>query len=90
MGGFIPAFAGQRVVYGHPYETVDAKAREQQVEGFFAGTLDQSQLLRDHAVAYVIVGPRERKLGMRGTLPLPAEEVFSSGDVVVYRVRRDT
>jgi asparagine N-glycosylation enzyme membrane subunit Stt3 len=90
MGGFIPAFAGQRVVYGHPYETVDAQAREQQVKGFFAGTLDQMQLLRDAAAAYVIVGPRERKLGMTGMLPVPAEAVFSSGAVVVYRVRRDT
>ena len=90
MGGFIPAFAGQRVVYGHPYETVNAQTREQQVKGFFAGTLDQAQLLRDTAAAYVIVGPRERKLGMTGTLPVPADEVFSSGDVVIYRVRRDT
>jgi hypothetical protein len=85
MGGFIPALAGQRVVYGHPYETVDAKAREQQVTDFFAGTLDRVQMLRDNAVAYVIVGPRERKLGVMDTLPLPVEEVFSSGDVVVSR-----
>jgi hypothetical protein len=88
MGGFIPAFAGQRVVYGHPYETVDAKAREQEVIDFFAGTSDQAQLLRDNAIAYVIVGPRERKFGRLATQQLPVEEVFSSGDVTVYRVRR--
>jgi hypothetical protein len=89
MGGFIPAFAGQRVVYGHPYETINAKAREQQVKDFFAGTIDRAQLLRDDAVSYIIVGPRERKLGMLDTQQLPAELVFSSGDVAVYRVRRD-
>jgi hypothetical protein len=89
MGGFIPAFAGQRVVYGHPYETVNAEAREQQVKDFFAGTIDQAQLLRDDGVAYIIVGPRERKLGAFDAAQLPIEEVFSSGDVVVYRVKRD-
>ena len=79
MGGFIPAFAGQRVVYGHPYETVNAQAREQQVKDFFAGTIDQAQLLRDNAVTYIVVGPRERKLGTLDMQELPLEEVFSSG-----------
>jgi hypothetical protein len=90
MGGFIPAFAGQRVVYGHPYETVNAKAREEQVKAFYAGTLDQAQLLNDYAVTHIIVGPREQALGTFDATRLPVEEVFSSGDVVVYRVKRKT
>lgn len=90
MGGFVPAFAGQRVVYGHPYETVDAPRREQQVKDFFAGTLDRVQLLRDNAVAYILVGPREQKLGAVDMTRLPVEAVFTAGDVVVYRVERDS
>jgi hypothetical protein len=89
MGGFIPAFAGQRVVYGHPYETVNAKLREEQVKLFFAGRINQEQILRDNAVAYLIVGPRERKLGLSDVAQLPVEEVFSSGDVTIYRVKRN-
>lgn len=89
MGGFIPAQAGQRVVYGHPFETVDAKRREQLVKDFFAGTIDRAQVLRDNAVAYILVGPRERQLGPIDFAGLPVEEVFSAGDVVVYRVKRD-
>jgi hypothetical protein len=88
MGGFIPAFAGQRVVYGHPYETVNAKIREQQVMDFFSGAIDQSQMVRDYSIGYIFVGPRERKLGVLDTTHLPVEEVFSSGDVAVYRVVR--
>ena len=34
-GAFIPAFAGQRVVYGHPYETVDADHKRQIGDGLF-------------------------------------------------------
>jgi hypothetical protein len=89
MGGFIPAFAGQRVIYGHPYETVEAQVRQQQVTDFFAGTIDQAQLLRDNAVAYLVIGPRERKLGVLDMAGWPVEEVFSIGDVTVYRVKRD-
>ncbi len=88
MGGFIPAFAGQRVVYGHPYETVNARAREQQVKDFFAGTIDQLQMMRDYSVEFIVVGPRERNLGMLDPAQLPVEEAFSVGDVVVYRVVR--
>jgi hypothetical protein len=90
LGGFIPALAGQRVVYGHPFETVNAEARETQVEDFFAGTSDRVRLLNAYAVSYIIVGPRERKLGTFDAAPLPVEEVFASGDVKVYRVQRET
>jgi hypothetical protein len=90
LGGFIPAFSGQRVVYGHPFETVDAKRREQLVKDFFAGTLDRAQVLSDNAVTYIVVGPRERQLGEVDFANLSVEEVFTAGDVVVYRVKRDT
>jgi asparagine N-glycosylation enzyme membrane subunit Stt3 len=88
IGAFIPAFAGQRVVYGHPYETVNAKTREQQVKDFYADAPDHAQLLDDYAVTHIVVGPREKKLGAFDVARLPLEEVFSSGDVVVYRVIR--
>ena len=87
LGGFVPALAGQRVVYGHPYETVNAKAREEQVKSFYAGTIDQAHLLQDYAVDYIIVGPRERELGTLDAALLPLEEIFSSGDVTIYRVK---
>ena len=90
MGGFIPALAGQRVVYGHPYETVNAKQREQLVKDFFAGTLDEAQMLRANNVSYLFIGPREMKLGQLDLRQLPVEEVFSVGDVKVYRVKRET
>jgi hypothetical protein len=46
-------------------------------------------LLRANAIAYIIVGSRERKLGMLDVTDLPVEEVFMAGDVVVYRVKRN-
>jgi len=65
-GMFVPAWAGQRVVYGHPFETVDAEWREEQVEAYWAGEMDpaeQESFLQGNRVGYVLVGPRELKIG---------------------------
>jgi len=59
---WIPAYTHQRVVYGHPYETVPADERLEQVEAFYRG-LDCATLLSDDLpfrVRYIFWGPRER------------------------------
>ncbi len=86
-GLFIPAQAGQRVVYGHPFETVNAAARRAQVEAYFAGRLEaaaQAALLRQERVGWVWLGPRERTLGVPSLACLsPATAI---GAVTIYRV----
>lgn len=85
-GAFIPAYTSQRVVYGHPYETVDAARKKQQVIDFFTGTTDRSALLKQ--VNYVFVGPREKALGTLDAKALGLEAVFEAGEVTVYAVKR--
>ena len=88
MGMFVPAWAGQAVVYGHPFETVDAPRRRAQVEAFFAGRMsptEQAAFLRENRVRYLLRGPRERRLG--GARP-EGELLFSSQGVEVWAVRR--
>ncbi len=82
-GAFIPAFAGQRVVYGHPYETVDADRKKLLVLDFFAGR--STDALRD--AKYVLIGPRERTLGTLDVSALPLSEAFRSGAVSIYAVK---
>jgi hypothetical protein len=58
MGLFVPAWAGQPVVYGHPFETVDAEARKAQVEAFWAGEMgprEREVFLQEGNVGYVLV-----------------------------------
>jgi len=93
MGLFIPAQTGRRVIYGHPFETVEAEKREEQVTQFFenfgAQNL-QSEYLMDNNVDYIFWGPRERLLSevqsglnqFKNTLP-----VFTAGDVVIFQVK---
>jgi hypothetical protein len=81
-GLFIPAWAGQRVVYGHQFETINAEKKKAQVEAFFRGTDDA--LLHDYGVSYVFVGPRERTLG-NGAPPDDWQIAFACDGVAVYQ-----
>jgi hypothetical protein len=84
MGLFIPAWAGRRVVYGHPFETVNAERTKAQVEMFFAraSSAEREAMLREWRVAFVFVGPRERVLGSIGW---PEREVFHNATVTIYQ-----
>jgi hypothetical protein len=86
MGIFIPAWSGRRVVYGHPFETVDAERTKARVETFFApgtGNAEREAMLREWRAAFVFVGPRERALGL--TDPPPGREVFRNATVTIYQ-----
>ncbi|HJW84608.1 MAG TPA: hypothetical protein VJ754_09925 [Anaerolineae bacterium] len=78
-GLFLPAWADVRVIYGHPFETLDAAETRSKVESFFAGTADRTDMLR--GVDYIFFGPREKKLGEADPGWQP---VFESGDVTIY------
>jgi hypothetical protein len=92
-GLFVPAWAGQRVVYGHPFETVDAERREAQVTAYWAGEMSPAQqeaFLWENRVDYVLVGPRELEIGdwSLDITELEGEPVFDAGDVRIYDVTR--
>ena len=84
MGLFVPAWAGRRVVYGHPFETVNAEQTKARVEEFFvkASSTEREAMLHEWRVAFVFVGPRERTLGFDGS---PGREVFRNATVTVYQ-----
>jgi hypothetical protein len=58
----IPANTGRRVIYGHPFETVNAVAEKQLVEDFFSGKMDgaqASQMITARQVDFVLGPPRK-------------------------------
>lgn len=83
VSAWIPGWVGSRVVYGHPYETLDAVAKLQAVEDWYAGRSDCAALLDAYHVRYVIYGPEEAILGDAPCLA-GLNEVARSGDVAVY------
>jgi hypothetical protein len=81
---FVPIY-GPRVVYGHPFETVNAVARRDSVLRYYAG--EECDLVEREGVDYIMVGPEERLLmDGKALCPLPGSPVFSAGEVDIYAV----
>jgi len=79
---WVPGWTGDRVVYGHPFETLDANEKEVQVQNWFNGT-DCGQIVEQYSVRYVIVGPQEQAIG-NTTCTNALYQVFNYGTVTVY------
>ena len=85
VGTWLPGWAGAKVVYGHPYETLDAEAKLQAVEDWYAGASDGdcSALLDRYDVRYVLYGPEERAYGETACIG-DLEQAAHFGAVIVY------
>lgn len=79
-GLLLPAHTGRRVIYGHPFETVNAEAEKAVVEAYFAAP--DTSLLAARQVDVVFYGPHERSLG--GAEPQGLPVVFENGGVTLY------
>jgi hypothetical protein len=83
-GLHLPARTDARVIYGHPFETVDADARKHAVEDFFAGRVPPEQFLAQYPVNYIFYGPREQALGPLPPLNGDWRILFQLGEVTIY------
>jgi len=88
-GLYIPSFTGRRVVYGHPFETVDADVQELAVAQFFSGELstDEAQdFINAYGVDYIFYSSRERAFS---EIPLSPNWVlkFQNDEVNLFEVR---
>jgi hypothetical protein len=86
-GLFIPAWAGQRVFYGHPYETPQAERREAEVRAFFA---EGNLTVLPYRPDYVFYGERERALRVEDWSPEDRwQAVHQNQTVAVYAVPKE-
>lgn len=84
----IPAYAGQQVVYGHPFETVNAEAMRNAVTQFFSTRLTESEerkFLAVYGVEFIFYGPEEKALGRPAILDA-LETAYRVGEVTILRV----
>jgi hypothetical protein len=86
-GMLLPGRAGVRVFVGHPFETIDAEAKQAQAEAFFRGELsgEEWQKLREqYHIRYVFAGPAERALGGGSSYLRELTPAFQQGEVTIY------
>ncbi len=86
-GLFIPAQTGRRVLYGHPFETVNAEVEKADVTEYFRSGGENPPLTAQYPINYILVGPRERKLGNFLALT-DLQIVYQADDVTIYAVDR--
>jgi len=87
-GNRIPAFTDLRVIYGHPFETVDAERQKNWVENAYSeefSTSDGISQLSDLGVTYVFYGPEEKGFGEPSWLE-GQTLIFSAGDYEIYEI----
>jgi hypothetical protein len=81
---WVPGWVGASVVYGHPFETLYADVKNQEVIAWYDGeTTDCYALLDEYHIRYVIYGSQEQALGESACIN-DLNPVFRSGDVTVY------
>ncbi len=82
VSAWVPSWTGARVVYGHPFETLNVAVKEKQVLDWYAGT-NCAGVIAQYSVRYVIVGPQERSLGTDACTS-DLNTVFEYNSVTIY------
>jgi hypothetical protein len=85
-GQFVPAWAGNRVVYGHPFETIEAETKKEEATHFFspdATNAERRALLDRYGVSYVFDHPLGTNLDPTA---LGLTTAWTGRDAVLYHV----
>lgn len=88
-GLFIPAHTGRRVLYGHPFETVNAEAQRAQVERILRDLSAGSTSALPEEVDYIFWGPREAAEYHQEAPPLPFEVAYQNEKVMIFSTIED-
>jgi uncharacterized membrane protein len=82
VGMFVPGQTGARAFYGHPFETIEAEDKKEEVEAFYRGEIETAPL----PVDFIIYGPSEQAIGQpKNVTEYPV--VFSTKNVLVYKAK---
>lgn len=84
-GLLIPAYTGRKVLYGHPFETVNAMAMEKLVNTLLEEVSRADVTSIPAQVDYVFIGPRETKF-LDSSVRLPFPVAYHNDRVIIYEI----
>lgn len=91
-GQFVPPYSGHSTYVGNQDETLDSVDKQRDAVAFYR--MDdpaRSRFMREHKVAYVLLGPAERGVAEAAGSPVRAGRtfrlLFAAGDVQMYELR---
>jgi hypothetical protein len=89
-GTLIPSVSRLRVLYGHPFESINAEKNKLAIARFFSGKMssEESKLfLKENKINWILMGPREKLMGSSVLLSGKAPDK-QFGEVSLYSVDR--
>ncbi|MCE1255626.1 MAG: hypothetical protein LWX83_19005 [Anaerolineae bacterium] len=88
IGLFIPGWTGQRVVYGHPFESVNGALQQKNISDFYSGKIN-AQNLRDYLnknqVFYIWFEKEDSHLWLENLKEL-FTQVYERDGIILYKV----
>ena len=89
IGLYIPAYTNQRVIYGHPYETANAKLNQANAEAFFSrmDKSEQQKYLIDEDIDFVLTNVDTDNLSPKYS-PDYLDLEYKSEDVKIYSAKK--
>lgn len=87
-GTLIPAVSRLRVIYGHPFETLQSDAEKQSLIDFYSGIsglAGEKEYLESRRVNWVLYGEREKAIG-QPVIFQKNDPAAKFGDVDIYSV----
>jgi len=88
-GMYIPAYTGWRVVYGHPFETIQSEQRLEEINAIFDGDMSEEkigQYILQNGIAYIFWGPREQ-MKLTGNPFCEYKIAYQNQTVTIYQTR---
>lgn len=88
-GLYIPSISGRKVVYGHPFETINGDREREYLEKILGGefsSADTRILIVDREFDYVLTDDESNESFIDLITELNYPQVFSRGSVGIYRV----
>jgi len=88
LGNFIPARSDLKVVYGHPFETIQEASKQESITVFYSGGMDSEESriwLKEMNVIFVVFGEREKEIGA-SLDNMSLQPVKQFGEIQVFQV----
>lgn len=85
----IPAWTGRRVLYGHPFETINASQREKELEQFFQARMtvvEMEQLIEENHIQFILSSDQE-KTSSEVINQLQMKPVFTNREIRIYNAK---
>jgi hypothetical protein len=87
-GLFIPSLSGRRVIYGHPFETIQAEREKEFIKNILDGEVNLEYVdkaIAERGINYVFINHKLQKIPVAWVSSMQLIKVYNSDDISIYK-----